>query len=154
MKNYENSENPENSKFLEWVKETHKNRIDRGRARHPVMFSVRKYADERIIEIYKRHTGQKNSSISIFNEDDVTPSSVDKYLHKFDGIYKQVLEKLKFYKKEGKTKFKQFHEIYYLPYFQKLDDFYQNSKKWIFFLFGINLGFYLLFHLGRHYTNT
>jgi hypothetical protein len=129
MVNYHNLlPNENNSNFLDWVKEKHRNRIDRGRMRHPVMFSVRKYADERIQEIYKNQTGKKNSSISIFNEEEVSPSSVDKYLFVLDGVYKQVVEKLKVYKQTGKIRYKNFYENYYQPYVRKLDDYYQNVK--------------------------
>lgn len=117
-----------NSDFLKWVKDSHRNRIERGRIRHPVMFSVRKYADDRIQEIYKIHTGKKNPSISIFNEEEVSPTSLDKYLYKLDGVYKNLVEKFKIYKQSGKIRYKSFYENYYHPYLRKFDDYYKYAK--------------------------
>jgi hypothetical protein len=118
--------------FIDWVKENNIKRIDRDRQRHPVMFSIRKYADDKIVEMYKSHTGIKNNYSSIFSEDaPINPSIIDKALFKFDNYFKLSKEKLTNFKDSTQLYYSEFNKKYYQPLFEKLDETYykvQNLK--------------------------
>ena len=130
-------------KFIEWVNNSHKTRINKTRMRHPVMSQIRKYSDDKIIEIYKKiHSAHNNNShiiphnenskntdfnnfnnntskttnfnnISVFDADEFKPSSIDKILYKLNNYYNNFSSKFSIYKNNIISGFHIGKKLYY-----------------------------------------